>query len=67
MENELFLILLFKESSVHNIREFFKQQRIRDCMRYFLVTLTIVQFDVPLILKETKLSRVLLSPLLGQT
>ena len=48
MENELFLILLFKESSVHNIREFFKQQRIRDCMRYFLVTLTIVQFDVPL-------------------
>ena len=64
MENELFLILLFKESSVHNIREFFKQQRIRDCMRYFLVTLTIVQFDV---LKETKLSRVLLSPLLGQT
>ena len=65
MESELFLILLFKESSVHNIREFFKQQRIRDCcMHYFLVTLTIVQFDV---LKETKLSRVLLSPLLGQT
>ena len=42
MESELFLILLFKESSVHNIREFFKQQRIRDCMRYFLVTLTIL-------------------------
>ena len=48
MESELFLILLFKESSVHNIREFFKQQRIRDFMRYLLVTLTIVQFDMPL-------------------